>query len=548
MKKMTRLIVCIVLLAAGVSCSNERSGSETGTPDIYPDPSVTRFTNLGFLGAEGYGLTRTLTLIDERNPDKPHYPGGVVINAFQNGSLLEAAGLQTGDVVVQVAGDFLPSKENPSWDMLKRMEAALSAGMDKIELGFWRKGKVHKASLDLSRAELPPLVPGNIQACERYRAAARKGISYLAGIQQDNGSFSVARSTPDSELAVVSLAGLAFLASASLDEADPYKENVKKCAEYIKAVLEAEKAGHLGGAYAFIFLSEYMDRTHDMELMQRLVQIIPLIMEAQQEDGRWLLCEKEKEAALGYSEQTLATCLELTALGCAERSGVIMSDNSPIEKACAFLKARTQNGNVGYIPDPAFDRRSEAGRLAGVLFAMSAISCSYGDGYMQKLFTYYSDLSKEIPMAKMDEAVHLLSSALLSRQKDLPQWCQFNEEHGVLLLSLQRLDGSFAELPKADKREIPFYSDCQGEAWRASIYTLIFLLQEDALPKFMVLHASEVGVDRDSDGKRMEGASSMPGLPEGMDNLPPGAQTFTFTSEEEAMEVLKKMGIDQSST
>lgn len=645
MRNFRLFLVWCLLLFAGISCSDQ--GTESGTNDTgsFLDTSIDQFTNLGFLGAEGYGLPKPIVVKDTTHPEKSHYPGGVVISDFQKGSLLEKAGLKAGDVIVKVADDFLPNKENPSWDLLKRMEASLSAGKTNIVLGVWRKNKVLDLTVDIDTSELPPIIPGGTQACERYRSAARKGLAFLAGLQKEDGSFPVNRVTPDSELAVTSLAGLAFLASASIDESNPYEDNVKKCVDFIKSRFEgtissdpikmndvfiagddvkieeldlsqmenmdvlqisgnkvvgerengdrviskqmigdangtgkgiavndtgtpgdtgaegegayrgdAKKAdpsrdsGHLGAAFAFLFLSEYMDTVQDFGIMQVLVSVLPVVMEAQQENGQWLLCEREMNEALGHSEKSLATSLCLSVLGCAERSGVFMSDNSSFEKACAYLKATTNNGDVGYIPDPAFDRRSEVGRLAGVLAAMRSISCPFSDGYMKKLFDYYSDLSKEVPLAEMDEAIHLLSSAMLSKQKGLPQWSRFNEEHRILLLSLQRNDGSFAQLPKPERREIPFYSDCEGEAWRAAVYTLIFLLQEDALPKFAALQKSENEGMRDSDGKRTEGSSAMPGLPEGLGDLPPGAQTFTFSSEEEAMEFLKSMGLDETST
>src|SRR5262249_27670141 len=155
------------------------------------------------------------------------------------------------------------------------------------------------------------------------------------------------------------------------------------------------------------------------------------------EDGHWELGAGEPPFELGFNERSLATELCVQALGAAERAGAQV-DNAVFERAFALLKKSTSDGKVGYRPEPGFDRRSEAGRLGGILVAMHGAGCDLSDPYLDKLFSYWTSQSKEIAFAPVDESLPLWWAALLARQKGLPQWMVFNYENQVLLLSLQR--------------------------------------------------------------------------------------------------------------
>jgi hypothetical protein len=164
---------------------------------------------------------------------------------------------------------------------------------------------------------------------------------------------------------------------------------------------------------------------------------------------------------------------------------------------------------------------------------------------MQKLFEYYSEYRKELVFAPAEESIHLLSAAILSRQKGLPQWNLFNQENQVLLLSLQKSDGSFAALPKPDRRVLPFFEDAGGPAWRTAVYALIFLLQEDTLPLLACKTDPSWTRSRDSDGKLAAAGDAGDGPGAGDDVE--GRRTMMFTNIDEAIEAMKKMGLDEDS-
>ncbi|MFO0983480.1 MAG: hypothetical protein U1E76_17395 [Planctomycetota bacterium] len=366
---------------------------------------------------------------------------------------------------------------------------------------------------------------GDLGHQARYPIAARAGLAFLKRVQRADGGFATAQPSPDAELAVASLAGLALLAGK--DDA------AARCQGFVASALEREQVTHLGAAFAAWFLAEAVARTADDQrgaLMPALARASERVRAAQQDDGGWPLGATQP----AYNESTLAAQCCVLALGAAERAGTTI-DNAVFERAFAFFKKHTNDGKVGFLPEPGFDRRSEAGRLAGILVAMRGAACDLGDAYAGKLFDYYAHQSKDIAYAPLDEALGLLWSALLTREKGLPQWILFNYENQILLLSLQQRDGSFAALPKPARKALPFFDDCAGPAWRTAIYSLVLQLQDDALPVLSPGPGASFTQSRDSSGKL-----AAPAAP-AADQAPAGATQFT--SIEDAIQFMKKMGV-----
>lgn len=498
--------------------------------------------NLGFLAAEGEGTPRPLVVPVPGEPSATCYAGGVKLVDLLPGSPLAKAGLRSGDVLFRVMDRLLPDKPDPTLDLLDRVEAAYAAGKIEITLGFARGDALQEAVLRIDPEALPPLDGSDDpRRSPRLEASARAGLAYLARAQNEGGTFPTAKDTPDAGLAVTAYAGLAFLGGAGLPGVPEYGEAVKRCFAAIDALLQDPEATHLGAAAAVLFLAEYGRAQKAPSAMACLAKAVVKILSAQREDGGWSLGTKEEEKSLGYNEATLATQLCLQALGTAERAGFAMDSNDPIERACAFLQDRTARGDVGYVPLPGFDRRAEAGRLAGIVTALCAIGCGPADSYVHKLSKYVNDLSSEIPRAPLPEACPMFHAALMAREAGLPTWDRFIRRHRVLLLSLQRPDGSFVLLPKPARKRLPFFCDLEGPAWRTALYTLIFLLQEDTLP-LLACRPDPRAPLRDGTGKRLHtGASPGPGQ-----KPPPGAKTMQFKSVDEAIEFLKKMGIDEN--
>lgn len=531
MKILARVALVPVLSSLSISCGKWRAAVST-----QPDQAVAADEpqNLGFLGAAGCGAASSLSLPDRDHPDQVRHPGGVVIQTLEAGSPLERIGVRAGDVVVRVADDDLPNKENPALDLLARIELALSAGKTEIALEYLRAGKLARAVLPLDREELPPLNQGDLNRHARYALAAQKGLEFLARTQRADGGFAARSASRDAELAVTAMAGLAFLAGQPLPDSASWQPALGRCRDFVLATLDQGEIHPVAAAFAALFLAEWTMRTPgDQSVAPALAKAVERIVRGQAEDGSWSL--GEAEPSLGYCERTLASQYGVQALGAAERAGIVV-DNAVFERAFAALKRSTNDGRVGFVPEPGFDRRSEAGRLAGILVALRSAGCDFSDPFADKLFQYHSAHAKEIAFAPVDESLHLLSSALLARQKGLPQWIVFNYAQQVLLLSLQKRDGSFTSLPKSNRRALPFLDDCLGTPWRTAVFSLILLLQEDGVPILSPPVAATFAKQRDSDGKVTERSKTA-------DTPAAATGAMQFESIDQAVEYLKKMGM-----
>src|SRR5262249_46632987 len=162
--------------------------------------------------------------------------------------------LQVGDVVVKAADDLLPNKENPSLDLLARLERAYTAGKSRVDLGYLRGGVLATAALELDPATLPPLDPGSLGRQARYARVAGPAPQFLAGLQRENGSFPAATSRPETDVAVSALAGLALLAGKPLADASAREPALEKCRAFVAGAAASPPASPPCLALAVLFL------------------------------------------------------------------------------------------------------------------------------------------------------------------------------------------------------------------------------------------------------------------------------------------------------
>ncbi|MBI4565415.1 MAG: hypothetical protein HY716_12040 [Planctomycetes bacterium] len=518
----------LVLIAAGIAAFLAFRGftSSSGPPRVdYLDPDVAEFHTLGFLGAAGHGATRSIKVPDATDPQQFRYPGGVVLRTIEDGSPLRAIGLRVGDVLIRVEKDFLPLKEDPTLDLLRRLEAALSAGLETVELAFLRDGRIQTARLALT---LPPLEQGLPGRSARYELAAEKGLEFLKGSQLPDGSFPAARDEAGPKAAVTAMVGLAFLASGSDGKAGTYAESVGRCGRYLEGALKSATAiGPWATAATTLFFAERYARAPEPSVFALIQEGVRLLI-ASHEEGGWSAGQD-----LGYCERTLTANQCLTALGAAERVGVEI-ENQVFERACAYLKKHSNDGTAGFVVDPTFDSRREAGRCAGALVALRSMGCRMEDAFLQNLTAYYSEHVRSVAQAAVALPTHFLSAAIWSRQVGLSAWTNFNEHHQVFILSQQELKGSFAAPPRRAAPRFAGYEACDGPSWRTAHYALICLLQNDSL----------VWVKAEAAGKRTRDGNGVL-----VDDVSKPAEdpklNRTFNSIDEAIEFLKKMGVGQ---
>ena len=545
--------VVILLAVVGGAIVWKTRGTPATTQALvtdYIDSQVTEFHNLGWLGATGHPTTVTIRLEDPDNPRSSLNPGGIVLREIGEWSPLGDAGCRPGDVLVKVGESYLPNKEDPTLDLIGLVEGEISAGKQEIAIVRLRDGKVDEFSIPVTMPALEAGYPLDIQ---RFKTAGRQGLAFLSNAQRDDGSFDTDSNSATSRLAVTSLAGLAFLASGSTRSDGDFAANIDLCFEFVEAnaaaPLEDDSAGEqtsvFAVSYALMFLAELSNTQRmNMEVMQALGQCMGRLLSLQHEDGGWGLGDDPD--SLGYSDLTLATNQALMAIGMAERANV-SGPNEPIEKACAFIKARTGDGRVVTANVAGFDRRSEAGRSAGAAAALKSIGCSRYDSFLTQLVDYNARLGKEIATGRSAVPLHILNTAILRRQIGGGSWGRFFEEFRILLVGLQRYDGSFASIVNPGRLaqgKLEFERQWAGDAWRTAGYSLALLLQEEHVP---LLLCKSDGLashkTRDSDGHTTSGEAP-PTMTAGGMQMPHGAMSFSLDNPEELREMLEKMGMD----
>ncbi len=546
----TIAVVVILLAAAGGAVVWKTRGTPSTTRSLvtdYIDVQVTEFHNLGWLGATGHPASATIQLDDPDHPGSSLYPGGIVLREISDSSPLADAGCRLGDVLVRVGESYLPNKEDPTLDLIGLIEGEISAGKQEISLVRLRDGEVDRFSIPVT---IPALEAGYPLDIQRFKTAGRQGLGFLSKAQRDDGSFDTESNSAVSRLAVTSLAGLAFLASGSTQSEGDFAANIDRCFGFVEANVAAGQEDDSAGeqtsvfavSYALMFLAELSNTQQmNMAVMQALGESMGRLLSLQHEDGGWALGDDPDSQ--GYSDLTLATNQALMAMGMAERANV-MGPNEPIEKACAFIKSRTGDGNVVTANVAGFDRRSEAGRSAGAAAALKSIGCSRYDSFLTQLVDYNVRLGKEIATGRSAVPLHILNTAILRRQIGGGSWGQFFEQFRILLVSLQRQDGSFAPIPNPSAAPLEFEEQFAGAAWRTAGYSLALLLQEEHVP-LLLCKVDGLGTHktRDSDGHTTSGEAP-PTMATGGMQMPHGAMSFSADNPEELREMLEKMGMD----
>lgn len=511
-----------LFLAVGAGCGGPGSPAAS-----YVDPAVTTFYSLGFLGAAGHGLTRTLMIPDPQDPAQSVATGGIVLREIDAASPLKAQGLAVGDVLFRVETDLLPIKEDLSLDLLTRVESAISGSKKQIEIGYWRAGTVKTASLPL---DLPSLEVGFPYQVERFSRAARSGLEFLKRSQGADGSFPAPRENANARIAVTAAAGAAFVAAEGDLKAGPHAPTVASCVKFLSQAV-GDATSPWAAAEAAVFLSELGARNGDEDLSKLLARCVQRVESTQTEEGCWLT--PQGADALKPAEKVLLTLPCLAALGMAERAGAKVN-SEVVARACVFVKKHTNEGKPGFSKDPSFDPRMAVGQFAGTLAALRAVSCDKTDAFVKSLELYYLEHGKELAQAPAAVPSFLYWSALVSRQNGVPGWTKFFMDHRVFLVSLQKPDGSFVSLPQ--KRNLPFYGEVEGVGWATAHGVRVCLLQNDAPPALIAKETYLANRPRDSAGKRLEASAAGPG---------PGDGAQVITSPQELIEMMKKMGIPE---
>ena len=178
--------------------------------------------------------------------------------------------------------------------------------------------------------------------------AIEQGLAWLARVQNADGSYG--NGTYRGNIAVTSLAGLAFMAAGSSPGRGPYGTNIDKCLGYVMdntspsgfiAVAAASTHGPMySHGFGTLFLAEAYGMTHRPEIREKLQKAVRLILDTQNAEGGWRYQPRRADADLSV------TICQINALRAARNAGIFVPKET-VESCILYVK-NSQNPDGGF--------------------------------------------------------------------------------------------------------------------------------------------------------------------------------------------------------
>lgn len=177
--------------------------------------------------------------------------------------------------------------------------------------------------------------------------SVQRGLRYLAGLQNDDGSFGRGQFTKHA--GITALCGLAFMADGHLPGRGAYGDNVRKALDFVLSsatetgLLAAENShGPMyGHGFATLFLGEiYGMNNEDARVRDTLTRAVELIINSQNQEGGW------RYNPVPYDADISVTICEIMALRSARNAGIKVPKET-IDRAIAYVRS-CQNSDGGF--------------------------------------------------------------------------------------------------------------------------------------------------------------------------------------------------------
>ncbi|HBI42061.1 MAG TPA: prenyltransferase [Planctomycetales bacterium] len=242
------------------------------------------------------------------------------------------------------------------------------------------KGTEGREALPDGSASKDMITPRTDQAVER-------GLAFLNGTRRGRvlGSFGTGGYTGN--VAVTSLAALAFMAAGNQPDRGPYGRIVLDALRYVLAQENQWPGGHpgflhkptdspdhgpmYGHGFGTLFLAEVSGMVHDRvlreELDAKLHRAVNLILVSQNSEGGWRYGPTPHDADISV------TICQIMALRAARNAGIAVP-KSKVDKCVEYVKA-CQDGRFGYFryqKQGGGDNQAFARTAAGVVALYSA--------------------------------------------------------------------------------------------------------------------------------------------------------------------------------
>lgn len=211
-----------------------------------------------------------------------------------------------------------------------------------------------------------------VELTPEVKKSISRGLAYLATTQQANGNFG----SSGYDVAVTSLACLAFMADGNLPGRGEYGTQVEKGLNYVltccssTGLVAGPNSGSpmYGHGFATLFLGEVYGMTNDPRVRDALIRSVRLIVNAQNSEGGWRYTPMPMDADVSV------TICQIMALRSAKEAGIGVPKET-IDKAIAYVK-RCQN-----MQDGGFNYQATGGGSAFPRSAAGVASLYYAGVY-----------------------------------------------------------------------------------------------------------------------------------------------------------------------
>jgi hypothetical protein len=178
--------------------------------------------------------------------------------------------------------------------------------------------------------------------------AIKNGLAWLGQNQNSDGSYG--NGAYRGNIAVTSLAGLAFMSSGSSPGRGPYGPPIDKALAYVmrntspSGFIAVQATSTHGPMYSHgfgtLFLAEAYGMTHRPEIREKLQKAVRLIIDSQNVEGGWRYQPIRNDADLSV------TICQINALRAARNAGLFVPKETV--EACIRYVKRSQNADGGF--------------------------------------------------------------------------------------------------------------------------------------------------------------------------------------------------------
>jgi hypothetical protein len=178
--------------------------------------------------------------------------------------------------------------------------------------------------------------------------AIKNGLAWLGGSQNSDGSYG--NGAYKGNIAVTSLAGLAFMSSGSSPGRGPFGSQIDKAIAYVmvntspSGFIAVQATSTHGPMYSHgfgtLFLAEAYGMTRRPELREKLQNAVRLIIDSQNIEGGWRYQPVRHDADLSV------TICQINALRAARNAGLFVPKETV--DACIRYVKRSQNADGGF--------------------------------------------------------------------------------------------------------------------------------------------------------------------------------------------------------